>query len=166
MNYFLPDLKYHLLYLFILISLSNFGPVPHYFSYLEWSCKSLLIIPFFQTLLAISLHFIYFIRHPFRILTGNCIKFIYKFGEILYIIESSHPEPVCPSINLELLFLFSVKIYSILHKCVVHLLLDSIIIGNIFLCYYDGIFKCILIGYFRGIKATINSHMLALYPPK
>lgn len=72
---------------------------------------------------------------------------------------------VCLSINLELLLLSSIKLYNTLRKYVVYLLLN-LIADVLSLCCYDGIFKDILICYFRNKRATINSHMLIFYPSK
>lgn len=149
-------------YLFILIYVSLLGPMPLCSSHLEQSSKSLLIILPFKIILAVSFHLI---RHPFRILIGSCIKFIYKYGEIWYLLILSLPilKLGLPCFLIQSFSLFSIKFYTILDKYIVYLLLD--LIRNLLsLCYYV-IFKGILIGYFRCKKATMNSHLLILYPP-
>lgn len=86
-------------FMFSYWSLSNFGPMTHYFSHLEWLCKSLLIILFFQILLASSLDilldFDWELYEIYIQIWRNLILF-FKIG-------SSFPQPVCPSIDLELL---------------------------------------------------------------
>lgn len=70
----------------------------HYFLHLEWLCKSLLIILFFQILLAFSLD----ILLEFWLgIVWNLYTNLEKSDA--FNIESSFPEPVCPSIDLELL---------------------------------------------------------------